>query len=86
MGKLKDIKDELELIIHNFKSAYILIDDFKVPGLDCFKYGSYKDQECSMEYIKDSLNTNNKYAIQYPTYTERTSKQHPLVGWILIKY
>ena len=75
------LKEEIKFITDNFKSAYILIDDFKVPGLDCFKYDEYEDQICSFDFIKDSINDKVAFSLYYPSYTERTSEVHPLTGW-----
>lgn len=80
------LKDELSFITRHFASAYILIDDFKVPGLDCFGYDVDRGQECSFDYTKDSLNPDLQYSLHYPAYTERTSTHHPLQGWGLIEY
>jgi hypothetical protein len=80
------LKDEIHFITHNFEKAFIFIDDFKVPGLDCFGYDQYDGQECSFDYIKDSINPNIKYHLYYPCYQERTSQHHPLRGWSLIEF
>lgn len=80
------IKEEISFITSDCKSGYILIDDFKVPGLDCFGYDSYKGQQCSFDYIRKSLNQEIDYALYYPSYTEKTSDFHPLRGWGLIPY
>jgi hypothetical protein len=80
------LKEEIAFITNNFNSAFILIDDFKVPGMDCFGFDVYEDQECSFEYIKDSLNPERTYQLYYPSYTERTSDYHPLRGWVLIAF
>lgn len=80
------LRDEVSFITNNCKSAFILIDDFKVPGLDCFGYDSYEDQECSFEYIADSLNPSVPYDLYYPSYTDKTSKHHPLRGWCLLAF
>ena len=80
------LKEEISFITGKFKSAYILIDDFKVPGFSCFGYDQYKGQICSFEYIKDVINQKVSYKLYYPNYTTRTSKHHPLRGWGLIEY
>lgn len=80
------LREEVAFITTTVKAAYILIDDFKVPGLDCFGYDVYQDQECSFEYIADVLNPEQEYTLYYPNYTERTSKHHPLRGWGLIEF
>jgi hypothetical protein len=80
------LKEEVAFISANCASAYILIDDFKVPGLDAFGYDEYGGQECSFDYIKDVLQTNLEYRLYYPRYVERTSSYHPLRGWGLIEF
>lgn len=80
------LKEEIAFITAKFVSAYILIDDFRVPGLDSFGYDEYEGQECSFDYIKDALNPKPSYNLYYPVYTERTSKHHPLRGWGLIGF
>ena len=78
------LKEEIHYITSQFKYAYILIDDFRVPGRDCFGYAKYHNQSCTYEYIKDSI-MYKKYGIYYPDYKEKTSKHHPLRGWGLIE-
>ncbi len=80
------LRDEIAFITSNFESANILVDDFLVPGMDIFKYDRHGDQVCSLDYIKPSMKTGQQYDIYYPSYTERTSKHHPLCGWGLISY
>ena len=81
------LKEELNFITTKFGRGYVLIDDFKVPGLeDVFKYDIYQEQICSFDYVKDSLSTEKKYNVYYPNYTDKTSKHHPLVGWGLIEF
>lgn len=79
------LRDEITFILTHFESAYILIDDFKVPGMeDVFGYDSYQDQDCSLDYIKDILDMLEKYTVCYPAYSDHTSTFHPLRGWGLI--
>lgn len=80
------LKDEIDFVTSNFSSAFIFIDDFKVPGMECFAYDIYQDQTCSLDFVRDSLNRKNGYRVYYPDYTEKTSKHHPLVGWGLIEF
>jgi hypothetical protein len=80
------LREEVAFITSRFESAYILIDDFKVPGLDVFRYDQYNGQTCSMEYIRAALAPDKEYQLYYPTYTEKTSMHHPLKGWGLIHY
>jgi len=78
--------DEIDAITSNFKKGYILIDDFLVPGLECFGYDEYDGQICSFDYIKESLKKQHKYKLYYPAYTDKTSKNHPLRGWALLEF
>lgn len=80
------LKEEIELITSHWEKAFVLIDDFFVPGLDCFGYDQYDGQVCSFDFIKDSLNEKHQYRLYYPAYTEKTSKTHPLRGWGLIEF
>ncbi|BAN36208.1 hypothetical protein SCD_n02400 [Sulfuricella denitrificans skB26] len=80
------LKKELEFITRHFNSAYILIDDFKVPGHDQFGYDQYQDQICSYDFVKDALTLDKAYQLYYPTYKDKTSKHHPLRGWGLLVF
>ena len=77
------LKYEVEFITSNFKEYFIIIDDFKVPHCTLFGYDSYNEQECSYDFIKDSIKEQS-YRLIYPGYTDKTSKHHPLRGWGLI--
>jgi FkbM family methyltransferase len=77
------LKQELRFIAEKFKKAYILIDDFKVPGRPEFKYDEYNGQVCSFDYIEEELGK-HLYSLYYPSYTEKTSAHHPLCGWGLV--
>ena len=77
------LREEVRFIANNFATAYVMIDDFKVPGLDCFRYDEYQSQVCSYDYIRESLGS-RPHQLFGPRYTDRTSKHHPLVGWGLI--
>ena len=80
------LKRELEFITERFSSAYILIDDFKVPGRSDFIYDQYQEQICSYDYVKGALNPDKTYQLYYPTYKDKTSKHHPLCGWGLLVF
>ena len=77
---------ELEFITHQFPSAYILIDDFKVPGREQFGYDVYQEQICSYDHVKNSLNPKKSYRLYYPKYEDKTSSHHPLRGWGLLVF
>ncbi|MBD3322191.1 MAG: hypothetical protein GF350_13920 [Chitinivibrionales bacterium] len=80
------LKDEVRFITHHFTNAFVFIDDFLVPGMECFGYDHYDNQVCSFEYIRDALNPSRNYMIYYPDYREKTSSHHPLRGWGLITF
>ncbi|OQY14044.1 MAG: hypothetical protein B6I30_01800 [Desulfobacteraceae bacterium 4572_187] len=80
------LKDEIKFITEKFKKAYIFIDDFKIHGRPDFQYDSYANQECSWEFIRDELCSDKEYSIYLPKYREKTSRHHPLVGWVLIEF
>ena len=80
------LKYEIAFITNNFKKGYILIDDFKVPGMDCFRYDVYKGQVCSYDFIKEAFNPQHNYRVYYPNYTDTTSIHHPLCGWGLFEF
>jgi hypothetical protein len=79
------LREEIRVLTRYCTKAFFLIDDFRVPGLDCFGYDEYDNQICSFEYIKDLLNETCEYRLYYPRYTDRTSTFHPLRGWGLIE-
>ncbi len=80
------LRDEIAFITSRFASGYILIDDFRVPDGDAFGFDKYGDQECSFEYIQNSISPATEYNLYYPNYREKTSTFHPLRGWGLITF
>ncbi len=80
------LRDEIAFITHKFINAFILVDDFKVPGNPHFGYDRYRKQECSFEYIRPAFAPNQEYHLVYPDYKDRTSAFHPLRGWALIYF
>jgi len=76
------LREEIEFIKNNYKDYYILIDDFKNPYNDNFKYDMVGNIPCGIEYINDLVSDLNVY---YPTYNELTTESwHDLIGWVLI--
>jgi len=73
---------EVEFITSHYNKAFILIDDFKIPGKPQFSYDVSTGNICSYETIKSFIK--NEYQVYYPAYTERTSKTMNLVGWGLL--
>lgn len=79
------LKEEISFFSNNSKGSFLLIDDFKVPGKESiFNYDLYEDQECSYDYIKDSILTEHR--LFYPNYSQKSSSFHPLVGWGLLTF
>lgn len=78
------LREEIKFLTERFPEAAIFIDDFKVPGNDLFGYDQYDGQECSIDYIHDSIVGDNLVAV-FPSYSQHTSKHHPLRGWCLIR-
>lgn len=74
------LRKEVNYFTSKFNNAFMAIDDFKVPKIDAFKYDAYNEQECSHDYINQSIATKD-YTLLYPAYTEKTSTFHPLKGW-----
>lgn len=72
--------EEMVFILENYKTFYILIDDFEVPGIKEFGFDVYQNQICSHDYLKKHL-PKREFYLYYPTYKEKTSKHHPLQGW-----
>ncbi len=70
------IEEELKIITKKLKSAVIVIDDFKVPGNDNFKYDHYKNKVCSLELITSQMNKKNKYALLLPNYSLKDLKKN----------
>lgn len=77
---------EVRFITTHWSSGWILIDDFKVPGLDMFGYDTYNGQECSYEFIAASLAPERSYHLHYPAYTKKTSLHHTLRGWGMLTF
>lgn len=78
------LREEVEFFSGRYPEAAIFIDDFKVPARPDFGFDQYDGQECSFEYICDSIVGDNR-EIAYPNYREHTSTHHPLRGWCLIR-
>jgi hypothetical protein len=75
------LRQEVEFVSSNIKHGYVLIDDFKVPGVEAFGYSAYDGQVCSRDYIKEAMDRSWPHRLYYPDYTEHTSAHHPLRGW-----
>lgn len=61
------LRDELkEIAKTHYNNCVIIIDDFKVPGRQEIPFDKYKENECSLEYIKDQLKlVFSEYEIHY---------------------
>jgi hypothetical protein len=80
------LKEEIAFITRTSPSAYVFIDDFKVPGQPQFMFDEYDGQVCGFEEIEGSFMPGLPCRIVYPSYTERTSTFHPLKGWVLVEF
>lgn len=79
------LRRELELILQHWKTPYILIDDFEVPGCEAFGYDVYESQSCTYSYIADILTLRPDARITYPTY-DPNIVDWPVRGWCLITF
>ena len=78
------LREEVRFLSKHFPESAIFIDDFRVPDRPDFGYDAYDGQECSFQFIRDSI-ANERLGIAYPNYTEHTSPHHPLRGWCLMR-
>lgn len=77
------LREEVRFVAEHFAVAYLMVDDFRVPGIDAFRYDEYQGQVCSYEYIREALGA-RAHQVFLPAYTDRTSAHHPLTGWGLV--
>ena len=75
--------EEIKHVTRRFPSAYMFIDDFRVPDRPEFGFDEYDGQVCDFDYVKESIEPGTTYRRYYPAYTEHTSSYHPLRGWVL---
>lgn len=82
------LEEEMQIISSKIKSAFIIIDDFKVPEDDRFAFDKYKDKECSLDMVNPNIKKKNSYQNLFPSYGEEVYRKdiaHPdLVGYIII--
>jgi hypothetical protein len=78
------LREEIAWITGTFRSSYVLIDDFRIPGRPEFGFDTYDGQECSLDYIGPFLAHRERLRLHLPTYSEKTSQHHPLRGWALL--
>ncbi|MEK6910278.1 MAG: hypothetical protein AABW82_00735 [Nanoarchaeota archaeon] len=82
------LEEEMQIISSKIKSAFIVIDDFKVPGDDRFAFDKYKDKECSLDMVNPNIIKPNSYQNLFPNYGEEVYRKdiaHPnLVGYVII--
>ena len=71
--------EEVRFITHTLESAFVMIDDFKVPGRPEFGYDRYRRQVCELEHVRPGLAT-RRYCLILPKYTEKTAPVHGLRG------
>lgn len=82
------LEEEMQIISSKIKSAFIVIDDFKVPGDDRFAFDKYKEKECSLDMVNPNIIKKNSYKNLFPNYGEEVYRKdiaHPdLVGYVII--
>lgn len=76
--------DEIALISRRWARAFVLVDDCKVEGRPDFTFDARDGLECSLETITPQLAPGRCYTVLQPSYSERTSPFHPLVGTALL--
>jgi len=81
-----DLPGNVKFVCANFSRGFLLIDDFVVPGMPRFVYGSYSGKKCSFHTVVQSIPEGLPYKVYYPNYQTKTSTFHPLVGWGLIHF
>ncbi len=62
------LREEIRLITTEVDKAFVMIDDFKIPGRPEFGYDLWEGQVCAFDYIEDSLAPRPSYFLLYPTY------------------
>jgi hypothetical protein len=72
--------DEIRFISARDAEAVIAVDDAQVPERPEFHYMRDGEQSCDLEHVCEALAAGKRYRILYPTYRERTSPHHPLIG------
>jgi hypothetical protein len=76
--------DEIALISRRWARAFVLVDDCRVEGRPDFTFDARDGLECSLETITPHMAPGRDYTVLQPSYTERTSSFHPLVGTALL--
>jgi hypothetical protein len=79
------LRQEIKFFTSSLQNAFMLIDDFRVPGQPQFRFDRHERQVCSFEYIKNFSNPRCNYRLYYPKYKKHTSEHHPLIGWGLFQ-
>ncbi len=75
------LREEVRIIAEQWERAWVVIDDFLVPGRPWFGYDAYDGQECSYTAIRDELGA-RPHRLWYPTY--RPPVEWPLRGWAVL--
>jgi hypothetical protein len=80
------LASEVAYLTSRCESAFLLIDDFRVPGRPEFAFDEYDGQVCGLDLVRPALTAGKSYHLYLPSYTEHTSRHHPLVGSALIVF
>lgn len=80
------LASEVSFLTSRCAAAFLLIDDFQVPGRPDFAFDEYNGQVCGLDLVRPALTRGKRYRLFLPAYTEHTSPHHPLVGTALIVF
>jgi len=80
------LAEEIAFLTSRCGSAFLLIDDFQIPGRPEFVFDEYDGQVCGLDLVRPALTAGRRYQFILPEYTEHTSRHHPLVGTSLFVF
>lgn len=78
------LADEIAFISKTFSRAHVFIDDCRVPGQAQFQFTAYPEATIEAPYIIQALDRNREVYVAWPKYRARSSRHHPLVGWLYL--
>jgi len=80
------LASEIAFLTSRCGSAFVLIDDFQIPGRPDFAFDEYDGQVCGLDLVRPALTPGKAYDLYLPCYHEHTSEHHPLVGTALLVF
>lgn len=84
LGVPLPLADEIAFISRNFAQAHIFIDDCRVPAQAQFQFTAYPEATIEPPYIVEALDRRREVCVAWPKYRTRSSRHHPLVGWLYL--